>query len=73
MAVWHDLSANSGDYDYGTEWDLLLEKPIANNFLIGIKYAYYDADGDATNRARNSISGQALDLEKAWAYVQFKF
>ncbi|MGH8554639.1 MAG: alginate export family protein, partial [Gammaproteobacteria bacterium] len=42
MAMWHDFSANDADYDYGTEWDLLLEKPIANNFLVGIKYAYYD-------------------------------
>ncbi|MGH8534353.1 MAG: hypothetical protein ACREV1_16965 [Gammaproteobacteria bacterium] len=73
MAMWHDFSANDADYDYGTEWDLLLEKPIANNFLVGIKYAYYDASGDALNKARNSISGQAFDLEKAWAYVQFKF
>ena len=73
MAMWHDFSANDDDYDYGTEWDLVLERPIANNFLVGIKYAYYDASGDALNKARNSISGQAFDLEKAWAYVQFKF
>ncbi len=73
MAMWHDLSANDADYDYGTEWDLLLERPIANNFLVGVKYAYYDASGDALNQARNSISGQAFDLEKVWAYVQFKY
>jgi len=72
MAMWHHFSANDADYDYGTEWDLLLEKPIANNFLVGVKYAYYDASGDALNK-RNNISGQAFDLEKAWAYVQFKF
>jgi hypothetical protein len=73
VAMWHHFSANDADYDYGTEWDLLLERPIATNFLVGIKYAYYDASGDAPNEARNSISGQAFDLEKAWAYVQFKF
>ncbi|MGH8542291.1 MAG: alginate export family protein [Gammaproteobacteria bacterium] len=73
IAMWHDFSANDEDYDYGTEWDLLLERPIGNNFLVGIKYSYYDASGDALNQARNSISGQAFDLEKAWAYVQFKF
>jgi hypothetical protein len=72
-AMWHQFSANNEDYDYGTEWDLVLEKPIANNFVIGAKYAYYDASGDALNQARNSISGQAFDLEKVWAYVQFKF
>ncbi|MGH8590312.1 MAG: hypothetical protein ACREXX_13595, partial [Gammaproteobacteria bacterium] len=73
MAARHDFSANAEDYHYGTEWDLLLERPIATNFLVGIKYAYYDASGDALNKLRNSISGQAFDLEKAWAYVQFKF
>ncbi|MGH8655923.1 MAG: hypothetical protein ACREYE_28750 [Gammaproteobacteria bacterium] len=73
MAMWHNFSSNKDDYDYGQEWDLVLEKPIGNNFLVGIKYAYYDADGNATNLARNGVSGQAFDLEKAWAYVQFKF
>ncbi|MGH8478480.1 MAG: alginate export family protein [Gammaproteobacteria bacterium] len=73
LAVWHSLMANDADYDYGTEWNLLLERPIGNHFLAGVKYAYYDASGDALNRARNRISGQAFDLEKAWAYVQFKF
>jgi hypothetical protein len=73
LAMWHHFSANDGGYDYGTEWDLVLERPIANHFLVGVKYAYYDAAGDALNLARNSISGQAFDLEKAWAYVQFKF
>ena len=72
MAMWHHFSANNADYDYGTEWDLVLEKPIANNFLVGVKYAYYDASGDALNNA-NKLSGQAFDLEKAWAYVQFTF
>jgi len=73
LAMWHHFAANNGDYDYGTEWDLVLEKPIATNFLVGVKYAYYDASGDVLNQMRNSISGQAFDLEKAWAYVQFKY
>ncbi len=73
MAMWHSFAANNADYDYGTEWDLVIERPIFNNFLVGAKYSYYDASGDALNRARNSISGQAFDLEKVWAYVQFKF
>jgi hypothetical protein len=73
IAMWHDFSANNDDYDYGTDWDLVLERPLFNNFLVGAKYANYDASGDAQNRARNSISGQAFDLEKVWAYVQFKF
>ncbi len=76
--VWYHFMANNADYNYGNEYDVLLERPIANNFLVGLKYAYYDASGNATNFARNSkgfsgVGAQAFDLEKFWAYVQYKF
>jgi hypothetical protein len=28
MAVYHDFNSNNDDYDYGTEWDLVLENPL---------------------------------------------
>jgi hypothetical protein len=73
MLVYHDFSANNGGYSYGSEWDAVVEKPFATNWLVGVKYANYDASNDALNVARNTGSGQAFDLEKFWAYVQFKF
>jgi len=71
--VYHDFSSDHDDYDYGSEWDLQLEKPFLKNYAVGLKYARYDADRNALNVARNSVSGQAFDIEKFWAYVQAKF
>ncbi len=73
MFMYHDLSSDNDDYDYGTEIDVVLEKPFAKYWLVGMKYSDYDADENATNVARNSGSGQAFDLEKFWVYLQFKY
>lgn len=71
--MYHDFSANRDGYDYGTEWDAVVERPISKNWLVGVKYANYQASGDRLNQLRNRVGGQAFDLEKVWAYVQFKF
>ena len=73
MLMYHDFSSDSLGYDYGTELDLLLEKPFAKYWVAGVKYAAYDADQNALNLARNSAAGQAFDLDKFWVYVQFKY
>lgn len=73
MAVYHDLNSDQNDYDYGTEWDLLLEKTFLDHYTVGIKYANYDADRNALNVSRNSLSGQAFDLAKFWAWLQFVY
>ena len=71
--VYHDFSSDHDDYDYGSEWDLQLEKPFLKNFSAGVKYALYDADRNALNVARNSGGGQAFDIEKFWVWAQVKF
>lgn len=73
MFMYHNLSSDNDDYDYGVEYDAVLEKPFAKNWLVGAKYAAYDADQNPLNVARNSGSGQAFDLNKFWTYIQFKF
>lgn len=73
MAVYHDFHSDRDDYHYGTEWDFAVEKPFMKHFVAGLTYADYQADRNATNVARNSASGQAFDLTKLWAYLQFKF
>ncbi|MBM2830140.1 MAG: hypothetical protein HW411_930, partial [Gammaproteobacteria bacterium] len=73
MGVYHDLSSYRDDYDYGTEWDLLLEKTFYKHYTVGIKYADYNADQNAFNIARNSLSGQAFDLTKIWAWINVAF
>jgi hypothetical protein len=73
MFMYHDLSSDNDDYDYGVEYDVILEKPFAKHWLAGVKYSAYDADQNALNIARNSVSGQAFDINKFWTYIQFRF
>ncbi len=73
MVVYHDLRSDHDGYDYGSEWDLLLEKPFYEHYTVGLKYAAYDADRNAMNLARNAVAGQAFDLTKVWAYLQVRF
>jgi len=73
MAVYHDLSSDNDDFDYGTEWDLLIEKSFLKRYTVGLKYAEYDADQNTLNIARNSTAGQAFDLTKFWAWIQVTF
>ncbi len=69
----HDFRADRDGYRYGQEWNFLLEKTIAQRFLIGAQYADYQADGNDRNFARNRVSGQAFDLAKIWLYAQFRY
>jgi len=73
MAMYHEFNADHDDYDYGTEWDLLIEKPFMGHYVLGLKMADYNADQNSLNVFRNSASGQAFDLTKYWIYVQLKF
>jgi hypothetical protein len=78
LLMYHDFSSNNDafDYDYGTEWDVIVEKPFMQYWSVGIKYSEYNADDNPTNLARNTTAGgvgQAFDREIFWAWVQFKF
>jgi hypothetical protein len=76
QAIYHDFASDKDNYDYGTEWDFIVEKPFAKYFMVGLKYSAYEADRNALNVERNSASTtgqQAFDLDRFWAYVQFKF
>ena len=70
-AIYHDLSADNGGYDYGTEIDLQATKALNKHFTAGLKYADYDADANVTNVIRNGAI--ALDVTKFWAWLQFTY
>ena len=72
-AVYHDLNSDRDDYDYGMEWDVVMEKTFLQRFMVGLKYSDYQADANALNLARNSAGGQAFDLSRFWAWVSFKY
>ena len=74
--IYHDFNADHGDYDYGSEWNVQLTRPIREHYTLGIKYARYEAAGNATNLARNgaaSAGKQAYDLTKLWLWAELKF
>ena len=77
MLMYHDFSSDHLNYDYGTEIDVVAERPINKNFMVGAKYADYQADSDPTNRARDTAAlggvGQSFDKEIVWVYAQFKY
>lgn len=47
VLVYHKFSSDEGDSDYGTEWDLLIEKKFMKNYHIGFKYANFGSDSSA--------------------------
>lgn len=73
MLAWHKYWSNRDRYSYGDEWNVVLERPFAKHWLVGVKYASYAASTNSLNVARNSGSGQAFDVDKFWAYIQFRF
>lgn len=60
-AVYHDYRADRGNARYGTEWNLQATKPIAKKYLVGIKYASYNA------------KTFSVDTDKVWLWGEAKF
>ncbi len=47
--TYHRFNPEAGGPDYGSEWDLMIKKPIAERYSIVLKYADYDARSFATD------------------------
>jgi len=73
MFDYHWFDSDNDDYSFGEEADVSLVKTFAVHYTAGLKYANYDADGNALNRARNTAGGQAADLERVWAWIEYKY
>lgn len=71
--TYHRFLSDKDNYPYGSEWDVQLERPLGKHFLVGLKYADYGADHNNFNVLRNSAGGQAIDLSRFWAYLQFNY
>ncbi len=59
--LYHRFSPEAGGPNYGSEWDLVIKKPIAKRYAVVFKYANYDA--------RNL----GADTEKAWVMLTANF
>ena len=72
-ATYHRFLSDNDNYHYGYEWDFTAEYTVNKYFQTGVKYADYQADQNSQNFSRNSATGQASDLARFWAYLQFSF
>jgi len=61
-AVYHDYRADQGSARYGAEWDFQATKPVAKNYLVGIKYATF-----------NTKTVAFADTDKFWLWGEAKF
>lgn len=72
-AVYHRFVSDKENYNYGDEWDILVEHDFDNGLLVGLKWADYRANNNILNQNRNLLSGQVHDLTRFWAYFQYTY
>ncbi len=61
MFVYHNFKDDTGQIDYGNEYDFLLVRKFGKHYHLLAKYAYYVADGFAT------------DTQKVWVQAGMSF
>ncbi len=60
-AVYHQFDANKGNADYGSETNLLISKAFGKHYVLGVKYAAYNAEDFS------------VDTDKLWVWGEVKF
>jgi hypothetical protein len=50
--VWHDFAAETGNADYGSEWNASAGYKFGSNYEVLLKFADYRADGFATDTTK---------------------
>ncbi len=68
---YHMLESDHDSYDYGNEFDFLVQKLFFKRYTLGFKYSDYDADSNRLNIARNPL--QSADKTIYWFFAQLKF
>lgn len=71
IAEYHEFSSDKDSYNYGSEFDLLLNSKFRHGLSAELKYANYDADNNAINAARNPTL--AANKSIFWALVQYQY
>jgi methenyltetrahydromethanopterin cyclohydrolase len=60
-AVYHEFNSDKGNIDYGNEVDVMVSKAFGKHYVLGVKYATYDADAFS------------VDTDKFWLWGELKF
>lgn len=61
MAKYHEFSADEGNADYGSEFNIQVTRPLVGKLNGGLKYGAYSADT------------LAVDTDKLWAWLGYAF
>jgi hypothetical protein len=62
QAVYHDFSAQSGNADWGNEFDFSAVRSLGDRYSVQLKGAIFDADG-----------GTFVDVSKYWLMLSADF
>lgn len=71
--AYHRFLSDKDSYQYGYEWDVFAEYSFNKHVLTGLKFSDYHANSNSFNLTRNVSTGQAFDLTRFWAYLQFSY
>lgn len=64
-AWYHDFDTDSGNDDYGREWNGVLARKFDHGISALLKYANFDA--------KSGNAGGKVDLRRFWAQIEFKY
>jgi len=67
--IYHKYDADSGSGDYGQEFDLVASKKFGKYWSALLKYAYYEGE----DVPLPSLAQAGVDIQKAWAQVEFNY
>jgi hypothetical protein len=72
--VYHDFSDDTGQLDFGDEWDFQLVKKFGKHYSLLAKYAYYNAgDNPAYANATTGLPAPSSDTQKIWLSANINF
>ena len=67
--VYHKFDADSGNGDYGQEFDVVVSRKFGKNWSALLKYAYYMGN----DAAAPALAVANVDVQKLWAQIEFNF
>jgi len=67
--IYHKFDADYGGGNYGQEFDLIATKNFGRHWQVLLAYAYYNG----ADAAPPSLTVAHVDLQRAWAQVEFSF
>ncbi len=71
--VYHDFSDDTGQFDYGNEWDFQVTKKFGKHYSLLAKYAFYNAGSDAAYFGPTGLAAPSTDTQKLWLQANVNF